>query len=94
METKMGLFKTGDIFFHPEQKVLVEIGESTIPTTKFKKPNTKNEILYRLKILNPDTLESKPWKSYWQDKMQAKLVKLENMQAAKVLFKENKQWKS
>lgn len=83
-------YKTGDIFFHPEQKVLVEISGSKIPATKYKQPNTDREVMYILKILNPNTGVTKPWKSYWQDKVASALVKLENLEAAKVLFKENK----
>lgn len=83
-------YKIGDIFFHPEQKVLVEVSSSQIPATKYKQPNTNREVMYSLKILNPNTGATKPWKSYWQDKMEEKLVQLENLQAAKVLYKENK----
>ena len=85
----MSKFKEGDIFFHPSQKVLVEVESMVIPETKNRMPNTDNEWLYNLHILNPNTGQKKPWKRYYEKKVIETLVKLENLEAAKVLFKDN-----
>ena len=84
----MNKFKHGDLFFHNEQKVLVEVQSMLIPDTKGRLPNTENEWLYNLHILNPNTGQKRPWKRYYEKKMIEALTKLENIDAARVLFKD------
>lgn len=85
----MNKFKKGEIFFHPEQKVLVEIEDMVVPYKKNKAINIDKEWLYNLHILNPTTGIKKPWKRYYENKIAETLVKLENIEAARVLFKDN-----
>ena len=82
-------FKVGDMFFHREQKVIVEIAKVVIPDTKFRKPNLDNEYCYDLHILNSTTGLKSYWKRYWEEKVIDVLEKIDN-NGATVLFKDNK----
>ena len=75
------MYKKGDMFFHPDQKVFV-----TIDTMEHYKGADKGW-LYALKVFNHETmLAGKPWKRYYEAKVVDVLKKLKIKDSAKVLF--------
>lgn len=78
---RKALFKVGDQFFHPEQKLFL-----TIDSVEYYK--NRGGYLYRMKVFNDkENIDNNdPWKSYYQDKMLTNLVELKNNVTKKVLY--------
>lgn len=77
---KKAMFKRGDTFFHPEQRMFVVIDDMQHFEGEGK------GWLYTLKCFQHKNDLPKPWKRYYQDRVINELQPLKKTKAIKVLY--------
>ena len=81
---KKAMFKRGDTFFHPEQRMFVMIDDMQYMDSPGK--DGQKGWLYNLKCFQHKNDLPKPWKRYYETRIINELQPLKKTKAVKVLY--------